>query len=53
MNNKQKKLNTTLNQWKEVYNKEMAYSADLRKIEKIQEAHLMILKIEKMIVEAK
>jgi len=52
MNSKQKKLNVTLNQWKEIYNKEMAYSADLRKVDKIQEAHLMILKIEKMIADS-
>jgi len=45
------KLNCTLNQWKEIYNKEMAISADLRNINKTVEAFTMMLKIEKMIAE--
>ena len=52
MNAKQSKLNVTLNQWKEIYTKEMAYSADLRNQEKANQAHAMILKIECMIMEA-
>lgn len=45
------KLERTLSQWKEIYNKEMEISADLRNIDKTVEAFKMMLKIEKMIVE--
>lgn len=52
MNAKQSKLNVTLNQWKEIYAKEMTYSAGLRNQEKANQAHAMILKLERMIMEA-
>lgn len=45
------KLQVTLNQWKEIYNKEMAISPDLRNIERTTQAFNMMLKLEKMICE--
>jgi hypothetical protein len=46
--NRNSKLQVTLNQWKEIYRKEMAYSEDLRKQSKLTEASLMISKIQGM-----
>jgi hypothetical protein len=46
--NRNSKLQVTLNQWKEIYRKEMAYSEDLRKQNKLTEATLMISKIQGM-----
>ena len=43
------KLEVTLNQWKEIYNKEMAISPDLRNIEKVVQAFKAIQVIEKKI----
>lgn len=43
------KLEVTLNQWKEIYNKEMAVSADLRNINRAVKAFEAILIIEKRI----
>lgn len=45
------KLKVTLRQWEEIYNKEMAISADLRKEYVVEEAHMMIVKIKNMILE--
>jgi hypothetical protein len=45
------KLTVTLNQWKEIYNNEMAISADLRDIERVVLAFTMIVTIEKKIAE--
>ena len=48
MTNLQSKLNVTLKQWKEILRKEMAYSEDLRKQDKLTEARTMIIKIKGM-----
>ena len=42
------KLQVTLNQWDEILRKEMAYSEDLRKSSVIEEAKIMIAKVEGM-----
>ena len=46
-------LPATLNQWREILRNEMKYSADLRNSEKVQQANMMIAKIENMIEDAK
>lgn len=45
------KLNITLRQWREIYNKEMSISADLRNIERLTNAFNMMMVIEKNIAE--
>jgi hypothetical protein len=45
-NKMKSKLEVTLKQWKEIYNKEMGISPDLRNIEKTVQAFEMILKLE-------
>tara|TARA_R110000824_G_scaffold319102_1_gene506209 strand:+ start:300 stop:467 length:168 start_codon:yes stop_codon:yes gene_type:complete len=42
------KLQVTLNQWIEILNNEMAYSADLRKNDVVVDAESMIVKIKGM-----
>ena len=42
------KLQVTLNQWVEILNNEMAYSADLRKNDVVADAESMIVKIKGM-----
>lgn len=43
---RKKKLEIILNQWKEILNKEMSYSPDLRDQDRAMQAFKMVLKLE-------
>ena len=45
------KLKVTIRQWKEILNKEMAYSADLRNQERAIDAFTMVLTLEAELAE--